>query len=151
IEDEPEDVYAQLVATGIHWGMNIQLLEITPERVRIWGDGEEQALAPIFARNISVVPLTMEEEEKLDVSLQPLSALQAGERGTVVQISRACRGLERRRLMDFGVVPGTVIEADMQSLYGGPTAYHLRATTIALRKEQADKIFVTRQQQEVYS
>lgn len=46
-------------------------------------------------------------------------------------------GLERRRLMDLGIVPGTAITAEMQSPLGDPVAYRVRGALIALRREQA--------------
>ncbi len=44
--------------------------------------------------------------------------------------------------MDLGFVPGTEISTLMKSIGGDPIAYQLRGTTIALRKEQADQIFI---------
>ena len=34
IEDEPETIYAQLVADGIHLGTRVEVSEISPERIR---------------------------------------------------------------------------------------------------------------------
>jgi len=50
--------------------------------------------------------------------------------------------MERRRLQDLGVLPGTVIEAEFASPGGDPVAYRIRGATIALRKEQAAHILV---------
>jgi Fe2+ transport system protein FeoA len=44
--------------------------------------------------------------------------------------------------MDLGVVPGTEIEAEMKSIGGDPVAYRIRGASIALRKNQADKIYL---------
>jgi Fe2+ transport system protein FeoA len=46
--------------------------------------------------------------------------------------------------MDLGVVPGTRIEAIMRSPSGDPTAYRLRDTTIAIRRDQAQHIRIRR-------
>lgn len=35
IEDEPETVYAQLVAEGLYPGMDVRLLEVSPTRARL--------------------------------------------------------------------------------------------------------------------
>ena len=75
---------------------------------------------------------------------EPLSALRPGEAGRVLAISRRCRGAERRRLMDLGVVPGTVVGVEMRSPNGDPTAYRIRDAFIALRAEQAEGIRVRR-------
>ena len=57
-------------------------------------------------------------------------------------LSPQCRGPERRRLMDLGILPGTVIQAELVSPSGDPTAYRIRDALIALRKEQADWVRV---------
>ncbi len=144
LEDEPEAVYAQLVAEGLNPGMRVQVSEISPERIRFWGDGDEHVLAPVVAANISVIPLPREQEVE-EGPFEPLSALRPGEKGAVVRISRACRGLERRRLLDLGILPGTVIEAEMRSPGGDPTAYRIRGALFALREEQANHIYIARQ------
>ncbi len=51
-------------------------------------------------------------------------------------------GLERRRMMDLGILPGTSIEAELVSPLGDPTAYLVRGALIALRREQARQITV---------
>jgi DtxR family Mn-dependent transcriptional regulator len=71
-----------------------------------------------------------------------LSGLKPGERTRVVSLSPACRGPERRRLLDLGFVPGTLVEVEMVSPGGDPTAYRVRGTVIALRREQAGLIRV---------
>ena len=48
------------------------------------------------------------------------------------------------RLMDLGLVPGTEVEAEMQSASGDPTAYRIRGSLIALRREQAETIQIER-------
>ena len=57
IEDQPEVVYAQLVAEGLHPGMEIRLIENSHQRVRFWAGDNEHVLAPIMATNIEVVLL----------------------------------------------------------------------------------------------
>ena len=47
--------------------------------------------------------------------------------------------------MDLGVVPGTVIEAEMRSPSGDPIAYRIRGAIVALRREQAAQIYISRQ------
>lgn len=144
IEDEPEAVYAQLVAEGLQPGVRLDLIEVTAERVRFWANGTECTLAPIIAANVAVVavqgPSEVEEEEFEDT----LAALRPGESGEVIRISRRCRGLSRRRLMDLGILPGTAILAEMKSPSGDPTAYRIRGAMVALRKEQADQIQINR-------
>ena len=72
--------------------------------------------------------------------LVALADLRQGESGRVLGISQKCHGLERRRLLDLGVLPGTVITAEMRSPSGDPTAYRIRDAVIGLRAEQARMI-----------
>jgi len=142
VEDEPAAVYAQLTALGIRPGMRGLLVERLPHRLRFWADGQEHVLAPLVANNISVEPLQdCLAEDLLDEEF--LSGLDEGHRGKVLGLSPACRGPERRRLLDLGFVPGTEVLAEMKSPGGDPTAYRVRGTLIALRKEQAGLIRIS--------
>lgn len=141
LEDEPPVVYAQLVAEGLYPGLEILLKEKSVERLRFVAGGEEQVLAPMLARNVTVVPL---EAATVSTPYERLSTLKIGQTARVVSLSPACRGPERRRFMDLGILPGTVIKAEMVSPSGDPTAYLIRQSLIGLRKEQADNIFINR-------
>ncbi|MAT98697.1 MAG: hypothetical protein CL608_16260 [Anaerolineaceae bacterium] len=146
LEDEPEAVYAQLVAEGLHPGQTVQLIEANSTRLRFWANGDEHVLAPIVARNISVLPLPEEVEEETAVdnklSGTRLSELPLGQTAEVIRISANCRGVERRRFMDLGILPGTAVTAEMRSPSGEPTAYRIRDAIIALRSNQANHIYV---------
>jgi DtxR family Mn-dependent transcriptional regulator len=145
IEDEPETVYAQLVAEGLYPGQWVRPLEVTPQRVRFWANGNEHVVAPVIAANISVVATAPEIEVEPEASDdEPLHHLNVNESGTVVGLSPRCRGAERRRLLDLGIVPGTVVRAEIISAGGDPTAYRVRGALIALRREQADLIRISR-------
>lgn len=144
--DEPEAVYAQLVAEGLHLGMQVQLIEVSPQRVRFWADGDEHVLAPIVAANISVVPMPKEQATEPSPG-QRLSSLEPGASGKVIAISPACRGPERRRLLDLGILPDTLVKAEINSPSGDPTAYRIRGALIALRREQADMIHISHLQE----
>ncbi len=143
IEDEPEAVFAQLVAEGLHVGMIVHMVESLPRRIRFWAGGDEHTLAPLIAANISVEPLPDEVREE-EILGETLTSLNPGESGQVTSISPRIRGAERRRLMDLGILPGTVIESEMNSPSGDPVAYRVRGAVIALRSVQADHIKITR-------
>lgn len=51
-----------------------------------------------------------------------------------------CNGLVRRRLLDLGLVNGTKIVPIFKSPSGDPTAFEIRKTLIALRKEDSKLI-----------
>ena len=140
VEDEPHAVYSQLVAEGLYRGMQVRMIENKKERIRFLANGEEVVLAPLFAKNITIAPIKGEPVVK--GKFKTLSSLSVGEKGKVMGISKKCRGQQRRRLMDLGVVPGTEIEVEMKSIGGDPVAYRIRGTSIALRKNQADRIYL---------
>lgn len=142
IEDEPKEVYAQLSAFGLYPGMQIYLVENSKERIRFEADGEECLLAPILAANITVLPIV--EKEQVKEKFETLSSLNQDEAAMVVGISKAMRGQQRRRLLDFGVVPGTIVRAQLKSLSGDPTGYEIRGATIALRRNQSDLVYIKR-------
>jgi DtxR family Mn-dependent transcriptional regulator len=141
IEDEPEAIFAQLVAQGLYVGMQVMMIERTNERIRFAADGEEIVLAPLLTNNITVTPMT-DEEPLIMTPPEVLASLNLGEEATVLNISRAMRGQQRRRLMDLGVVPGTTIRAEMTSASGDPTAYNIRGALVALRAQHAQMIFI---------
>ncbi|RJQ09388.1 MAG: ferrous iron transport protein A [Bacillota bacterium] len=82
---------------------------------------------------------TNEAERK---GIGPLALLAPGEAGLVVGLSAG--GLVRRRLLDLGFVPGTVLRAVRRSPLGDPTAYSVRGAVIALRAADANNILVRR-------
>jgi len=143
IEDEPQTVYDQLVAEGLHPGMIVNAIETSSQRIRFWADGDEHVLAPIVASNVSVLPIP-EEQECESLPCEHLSDLKPGQQAVVTGLSLASRGFERRRLLDLGILPGTVIRAELESPSGDPMAYRIRDALIALRDEQARLIHITR-------
>ncbi|NUN07850.1 MAG: DtxR family transcriptional regulator [Ignavibacteriaceae bacterium] len=140
IEDEPEAVYKQLVAMGLYPGKHIRMIQSDSKRLTFEAGGEECVLAPILADNITVSEL-MPTEKQLS-EFKTLDKLQPGEAAYIVGLSRACRGQQRRRLMDLGLIPGTNVRYAMASPGGEPVAYEIMGTKIALRKQQARQIFI---------
>jgi DtxR family Mn-dependent transcriptional regulator len=96
----------------------------------------------VVARNVTVRVLPL--GETADEPAETLLDLRVGESGRVVDISPACQGSQRRRLLDLGVVKGTQIEAELASAGGDPVAYRIRGALIALRREQAEWIRIER-------
>jgi DtxR family Mn-dependent transcriptional regulator len=135
VEDEPAEIYTQLVAEGLQPGMRVRVLENSPERVAFWADGEEHVLAPDVAANLSVMPIPREAGEA--GGFETLASLRPGEAGQVLQLAPSCRGLQRRRLLDLGFVPGTGVAAELASAAGDPIAYRVRGALVALRRDQA--------------
>ena len=140
IEDEPALAYEQILAAGLRLGQDIRILERTPQRV-VLSDGEnEYRLAPAVASNITVAPLP--ENELLKREAVPLVELTRDQRAEIVALDEAVQGFTRRRFLDLGLTPGTVIYPELQNFFGDPRAYRVRGTLIALRKDQAAQIWV---------
>ncbi len=81
---------------------------------------------------------------RLPSTLARLSDLKPGEEGDVVVLDSGLRGFTRRRLLDLGLTAGSRVRSHLANAFGDPLAYRVRGTTIALRKEQASKIWVAR-------
>jgi DtxR family Mn-dependent transcriptional regulator len=140
VEDEPPHVYAELVAQGVAVGLRIRIVDVDPGGVRVNAEGRTLALTRTMAVNVVAAPL--DPEERFDEDVDRLSSLRAGEKAVVVSLSPACRGTERSRLLDLGLVPGTEVELNLVSPSGNPVAYRIRGASIALRTEQADRILI---------
>jgi DtxR family Mn-dependent transcriptional regulator len=140
IEDEPNTIYAQLVAEGLFAGMHVKMIESTSDRIRFEANGEEVIIAPLFAGNISIAAIS--KFEKVPEVYKRLIELKPGEEAEVLGLSKSCRGVQRRRLMDLGVVPGSKISNEFVSTWGDPIAYKICGATIGLRKKQANQIFI---------
>lgn len=140
IEDEPYAIYAQLIAQGLFPGIQVRIIDSGKNRIRFEANGEECVLAPLFANNVHVVPILKYEE--ITNEFKTLNSLKKGEKAIVVGISKACRGSQRRRLMDLGVVPGTIVTAELESIGRDPVAYNIKDATIAIRKINADQIYI---------
>lgn len=72
--------------------------------------------------------------------INSLSDLSLGSDCQIVSLELS--GLLRRRILDLGIVPGTLIRSIRRGPSGDPTAYMVRGTLIALRSEDAAQIFV---------
>jgi DtxR family Mn-dependent transcriptional regulator len=142
VEDEPEAVFERITRAGLHVGTDVLVLATTPDEVTFLVEGRQRSLPPILAANVATELVLPGDRFEAEVDAQPLSTLPPGTCGDVVFVSRACLGLERRRLMDLGVVPGTRIEVLGHGPTGDPTAYRIRGATIAVRRSQAEHIRV---------
>ena len=143
LDDQPAVIYAQLVAEGLHRGQALQVLEKDAQRIRFLAQGQEHVLAPILAANVFVIPSAQTEPaEATQPPGMPLAQLKPGETAQVTQLARTLRPAVRHRLMDLGVLPGVKVRAEFASPAGEPVAYMIRGALIALRQEQANKIFV---------
>jgi DtxR family Mn-dependent transcriptional regulator len=142
IEDEPRTIYEQLVALNLYPGMQVYVLDVADKKITFAANGEECVLTSLFAASITVE--LRPEQVPMPSKYELLSDLEVGEKAEILSISPACRGQQRRRLMDLGIVPGTVVSAEIKSASGDPVGYRIKGATIAIRKGQSELIFITK-------
>jgi DtxR family Mn-dependent transcriptional regulator len=140
LEDEPVIAFEQILAAGLHLGQTIRILDRNPQRYLLTDGETEYRLAPAVAANVHVTALP--ESELLKREAIPLMELAHDQRGEIVTLDDAVQGFTRRRFLDLGLTPGTVIYPELQNFFGDPRAYRVRGTLIALRKDQAAQIWV---------
>lgn len=140
VEDEPEAVFERIASQGIMPGLELQVIESADGAMRVRASGRVAELDSLAMRNV-----TVEVREPHELGRQAsctLADIPVGESAKVVRLAPACQGVQRRRLMDLGVVPDTAIEVERASMTGDPLAYRIRGALIALRLEQATVVEV---------
>lgn len=76
----------------------------------------------------------------MNINLIQLNHLPIGAFGKVKKLT--AEGIARRRMLDLGLIDDTTVESLRKSPSGDPIAYEIRGAVIALRSEEASKIFV---------
>jgi len=140
IEDEPQEVYNQIIAENVYPGLTIRVLENENGKTVFVADGEEKIFTRLLTSNVTIMEIPESESEPLE--LVTLDKLKKGYECEIYKVSKLLRGQQRRRLMDLGFVPGSTIIFEMSSASGDPVAYRVRGAVAALRLEQARLIFV---------
>ncbi|MXX34320.1 MAG: hypothetical protein F4Z50_06125, partial [Gemmatimonadetes bacterium] len=123
LEDEPEEVYRELVGLGLGLMTPVERLRGEAGRVSFRTGAKRFEVSSALARNVTV---ELSSEVADPHWSRTLADVVPGDSATVAGISPRCRGPARRRLLDLGVVPGTVIHARMKSAGGDPVAYDIR-------------------------
>jgi DtxR family Mn-dependent transcriptional regulator len=142
IEDEPGYIYEQLIALGLYPGMQVYVMNVSGGKIAFAAEGDEHILTSLFASAITVEVLP--ESKPLNQKHALLSSLEVGDKAEIVGILPHCRGQQRRRLLDLGVVPGTLVTAEIKSASGDPVGYRIMGATIGIRKKQADYILINK-------
>jgi DtxR family Mn-dependent transcriptional regulator len=135
VEDEPRALYARLVARGFSPGMRLRVLAAREGRLRVETSTGVIELDLPTAGNVTVRQHEP-TEAAADESGRTLEDVEVGHSAEVVGLAPSCQGIQRRRLLDLGVVPGTRIRSELASTSGDPTAFEIRGALIALRREQ---------------
>ena len=76
----------------------------------------------------------------MDTGQMPISSVPVGKSARIVRLQNS--GENRRRFLDLGLIPGTVVEVLFKSPAQNPVAYKIRGAVIALRNEDAADIIV---------
>ncbi len=139
IEDEPIAVAREIFKKGFRVDDAVRVLERSEGRVRLEHLGKEHLLNTISAQNIHLAEAGLAPQEPL----KTLDDLKQGEKARISALSHRIQGLSRRRLLDLGFTPGVPVQKILVSAFGGdPTVYQVRGAKIALRKNQAQQIFI---------
>lgn len=140
IEDEPNDIYEQLILDGLYPGMSLYITDKSDNKIVFVADGEEIKLTTKFATQITAEQLPQSINIAADITT--LATLDMDETAEIIGISNLCVGQQRRRLMDLGFVTGRKIKPIIKSSAGDPIGYNILGTTIGLRNQQAEQIFI---------
>ncbi len=138
IEDEPEGPYARLVQHGLAPGMTLRVDEHEENGLWVSIEGRRLRFDAEMCKQVHVRAGQLRYEgEQLR-----LSEIDEDDAVDVIGILPSCRGAERDRLLDLGVVPGSRITLELNGPHGDPRAYKIREAVIALRRAQAEQIQV---------
>lgn len=72
--------------------------------------------------------------------MKTLDQLKIGDKGIVKNILNDQS--IKRRFLDIGLIPGSIVECVLKSPLGDPTAYFIRGALIAIREEDSKKVQV---------
>ncbi len=138
VEDEPPTIYRQILELGLFPNMMIEVEDISLDNILVvTQDGVKQ-----IPKNVAANLTVSEIEEELPKDVLKLTDIPIGGKCRVVKLSEKLIGPNRRRLLDLGVIPSTVITVRFQNISGNPRAYEIKNTLIALRDDIAELIYV---------
>ncbi|AKB33394.1 Ferrous iron transport protein A [Methanosarcina siciliae HI350] len=69
-----------------------------------------------------------------------LNLLETGQKARVIQVKGG--GSSRKRLLDMGMVPGTVLSVTKKAPLGDPVDFKLKGYNLSLRKTEAEAVVV---------
>ena len=138
LEDEPEEIFHELIRKGLYPGLVVRAEKLNGQW-KLTFEGLETLLSPHEAELIGIKKV---ESKLWNPKVLRLSALKKGEKAKVIGISEAIHGLARQRLLDLGFVKNAVVSVYIHAPLKEPVAYDIKGATVALRKEQADKILI---------
>jgi DtxR family Mn-dependent transcriptional regulator len=139
VEDEPRSAFERLAAARLAAGGRLRVVERTADGLALDVDGRSVTLDATLAAQVTVGRRAGPGEPESGTSL---ADLRPGEAAVVERLLPALRGRQRRRLLDLGLVPGTEVTAELDSVTHDPVGYRVRGALIALRRSQAEAVLV---------
>jgi DtxR family Mn-dependent transcriptional regulator len=139
LEDEPKAPFERMIALGLGPGIIIHVELLNSGRFRAQWAGLDEILDSEQAASCRVE--VCDEMDLQDLPCNNLKSIPVGQQVALHSISPAVRGLQRRRLLDLGFVPGSLVLKDGVAAFGGPMRFRVRGTTQALRPDLAAMIY----------
>jgi DtxR family Mn-dependent transcriptional regulator len=141
LEDEPPALFREAGLLGLAPGTRMdEIRHRSDGSIRCRVEGRQIDVAAAVASLVHV--RAPEHHEDMPEGVMRLSDLAVGSAAIVQGLAPSCTGLERKRLLDLGIVPGTAIRCEFASPFGTPRSYDVRGALIALRRHQAERILI---------
>jgi Fe2+ transport system protein FeoA/Mn-dependent DtxR family transcriptional regulator len=132
LDDEPVELLAQLVALGLEPGIDVEILSLESNLLRLRLDENVVPLSYAAAGHVFVVPATARPV--------PMGKLAVGSRAQIVELVGS--GKLQRRMLSMGFVPGAEVTVIRQAPLGDPLQYRVKKANIALRQDEANTLLV---------
>jgi DtxR family Mn-dependent transcriptional regulator len=140
LEDEPKGPFERTIGMGLGPGIVIRVELLNSGRYRAQWAGLDKVLDSEQAASCRVE--ACEPHDLHDLPFGNLKSVPVGQTVPLHSISPAVRGLQRRRLLDLGFVPGSLVVKEGVAAFNGPMRFRVRGTSQALRPDLAAMIYI---------
>ncbi len=141
LEDEPAEPFDRTVAAGLGPDIIVAVQVLSGGRYHLSWAGQNIIFDSAQAAGCLVTDCGGDISES-ELPQGTLNLLPVGEEATLHSLSPVVRGLQRRRLLDLGFVPGSRVVKEGTGALRGPMRFRVRGTIQALREDIADKIYI---------
>ncbi len=132
LDDEPAELLTQLVALGLEPGIDVEILSLESNLLRLRWDENAIPLSYDAASHVFVVPAAAQPV--------PMGRLAVGSRAQIVELVGS--GKLQRRMLSMGFVPGAEVTVIREAPLGDPLQYRVKKANIALRQNEANTLLV---------
>ncbi len=132
LDDEPAELLTQLVALGLEPGIDVEILSLESNLLRLRLDENAIPLSYDAASHVFVVPAAAQPV--------PMGRLAVGSRAQIVELVGS--GKLQRRMLSMGFVPGAEVTVIREAPLGDPLQYRVKKANIALRQNEANTLLV---------